>query len=568
MDEKIAKGGSGSHHVESSSGINIAETEAVVLQNGILSGEREPYGKAGFGGIFGNKYVTICAAFATMGGALFGYDQGVVSVTLVMDQFIEQFPEVGANASGAGFLKGLMTAMIELGAFLGAMNQGWLADKISRKWSILAAVMIFLVGSALQTGAMNFGMLVAGRFVGGIGVGMLAMVAPLYISEIAPPEIRGTLLVLQEFSIVTAIVIAFYTTYGTRHIQSEWSWRLPFLLQMVPALFLGAGVPFLPYSPRWLASKGRDDESLQVLCKLRNLPATDARILREWFEIRSEVQYRKEVNAELHPNLQDGSTWSRIRLQIAGYLDCFRKGARARTHVGIGLMFFQQFVGINALIYYSPTLFKTMGLSYQLQLDMSGVLNILQIVACSWSLWGMDRFGRRPLLLAGAVCMTTAHFVIAILVGLYQNSWETHKTEAWISVAFLFFFMLSFGATWGPIPWAMPAEIFPSSLRAKGMAYSTMSNWFNNFIIGLITPPLIQNTGFGTYIFFCVFCLFATIWVWFVIPETNGRTLEQMDEVFNDNNGQEEAARRARIEGEMESRIFQNGERKDLAGDA
>lgn len=186
----------------------------------------------GFGGIFGNKYVTICAAFATMGGALFGYDQGVVSVTLVMDQFIEQFPEVGPNASGAGFLKGLMTAMIELGAFLGAMNQGWLADKISRKWSILAAVIIFLVGSALQTGAMNFGMLVAGRFVGGIGVGMLAMVAPLYISEIAPPEIRGTLLVLQELSIVTAIVIAFYTTYGTRHIQSEWSWRLPFLIQV------------------------------------------------------------------------------------------------------------------------------------------------------------------------------------------------------------------------------------------------------------------------------------------------------------------------------------------------
>lgn len=118
---------------------------------------------------------------------------------------------------------------------------------------------------------------------------------------------------------------------------------------MVPALFLGAGVPFLPYSPRWLASKGRDDESLQVLCKLRNLPATDARILREWFEIRSEVQYRKEVNAELHPNLQDGSTWSRIRLQVAGYLDCFRKGARARTHVGIGLMFFQRKFGISLL---------------------------------------------------------------------------------------------------------------------------------------------------------------------------------------------------------------------------
>lgn len=167
-----------------------------------------------------------------MGGALFGYDQGVVSVTLVMPQFLERFPEVAEGASGAGFKKGLLTAMIELGAFLGAMNQGWISDKISRKRSIMVAVGIFLFGSALQTGSMTYAMLVGGRFVGGIGVGMLAMVAPLYISEIAPPEIRGTLLVLQELSIVTAIVIAFYTTYGTRYIASEWSWRLPFLIQV------------------------------------------------------------------------------------------------------------------------------------------------------------------------------------------------------------------------------------------------------------------------------------------------------------------------------------------------
>lgn len=163
---------------------------------------------------------------------MFGYDQGVVSVTLTMEQFLKTFPEVGAEAAGSGFQKGILTAMIELGAFLGAMNQGWIADKISRKWSIFVAVWIFVFGSALQTGAMNFPMLVGARFVGGIGVGMLAMVAPLYISEIAPPEIRGTLLVLQELSIVAAIVVAFYITYATRFIPNEWSWRLPFLIQV------------------------------------------------------------------------------------------------------------------------------------------------------------------------------------------------------------------------------------------------------------------------------------------------------------------------------------------------
>lgn len=164
---------------------------------------------------------------------MFGYDQGVVSVTLTMEQFLERFPEVAADAPGGGFMKGILTAMIELGAFLGAINQGWLADKISRKWSIMAAVVIFVFGAALQTGATSFAMLVGARFVGGIGVGMLAMVAPLYISEIAPPEIRGTLLVLQELSIVTAIVIAFYITYGTRYIPGEWAWRLPFLIQVI-----------------------------------------------------------------------------------------------------------------------------------------------------------------------------------------------------------------------------------------------------------------------------------------------------------------------------------------------
>jgi MFS family permease len=124
-----------------------------------------------------------------------------------------------------------------------------------------------------------------------------------------------------------------------------------------------------------------------------------------------------------------------------------------------------------------------MGLDYEMQLTMSGVLNVCQVLACLWSLWGMDRFGRRKLLLYGGCCMFLAHFIIAILVGKFNGKWTDHQPAAWTSVAFLLFFMLTFGATWGPIPWAMPAEIFPSSLRAKGCAFSTMSNWGNNFII-------------------------------------------------------------------------------------
>ncbi|KAJ5106599.1 hypothetical protein N7456_003274 [Penicillium angulare] len=508
---------------------------------------RRTYTKSGISGLFASKYVFGCALLATLGGLLFGYDQGVVSITLVMPQFLDSFPEVSADASGSGFKKGLMTAVLELGAFIGAMNQGWIADKISRKWSIFAGGCVFLLGGALQTGANSFGMLTGARFVGGIGVGMLAMVAPLYIGEIAPPEIRGTLLVLQELCIVTGIVIAYYITYGTRYIQGFWSWRLPFLIQLVPAVIMCCGVFLLPYSPRWLCQQGRDEEALQTLAKVREHPTTDERVLEEWLEIRAECAYQKEASNKKHPNLVQPGLWNAFRLQIMLYVDCWKMPIYKRTQVAVGLMFFQQFVGINALIYYSPSLFESMGLDYEMQLTMSGIMNICQVVACVWSLWGMDRFGRRKLLLGGAVCMFIAHLIIAVLVGKYEDNWPEHQAAGWVCVAFLLFFMLTFGATWGPIPWAMPAEIFPSSLRAKGCAFGTMSNWGNNFIIGLITPPMIQNIRYGTYIFFCCFCGIALVWVYFLVPETNGRTLEQMDSVFRDKSTTEEAERRAEI---------------------
>ncbi|KAI4231722.1 MAG: hypothetical protein L6R40_007643 [Gallowayella cf. fulva] len=513
--------------------------------------QRKACGPAGFRGLFVSYYATLCAAFAAIGGMVFGYDQGVVSVVLVMEQFLSRFTRVSETASGAGFWKGLLTAMIELGALIGAFNQGWIADMISRKYSIVVAVIIFTVGSIVQTAAVDYAMLIVGRLVGGIGIGMLSMVAPLYISEISPPEIRGALLVLEELSIVSGICVAYWITYGTRYMAGEWAWRLPFLLQMIPSTVLGLGILFLPFSPRWLASKGRDEEALQSLGKLRQLPLTDQRVQQEWFDIRAEVTFHRQTSAMKHPNLQSKSTMNSIKLELVSWADCFRKGCWRRTQVGVGLMFFQQFVGINALIYYSPTLFETMGLNYSMQLIMSGVLNVTQLLGVSTSIWTIDRFGRRPLLLWGSFFMTISHLIIAVFVGKYNKSWSSHRGPGWASAAFLLFYMLSFGATWGPVPWAMPSEIFPSSLRAKGVALSTCSNWFNNFIIGLITPPLVQNTGFGAYTFFAVFCLLSLVWTFFFVPETRGRTLEQMDHVFKDINSEEEEARRNAIEADI-----------------
>ncbi|KAL2671512.1 hypothetical protein Neosp_014102 [[Neocosmospora] mangrovei] len=507
----------------------------------------EPYGPSGFRGLFSSPYVAMCAAFSAIGGLLFGYDQGVISVTLVMDHFLDRFPEVSDEAPGAGFKKGLMTAMITLGAFIGAINQGWIADWISRKRSLMVAVVVFVIGSAIQTGAIDYTMLIIGRFIGGIGIGQLSMVVPLYISEISPPEIRGSLLVFEELSIVIGIVVAFWITYGTKDMTSHWSWQLPFLLQILPGLLLGFGAVFLPYSPRWLASKDREDEALNSLAKLRALPTTDPRVQREWMDIIAEARFQAGILRERHPRLTQRTDYaSKIRLEIVSWADCLKPGCWRRTLVGAGIMFFQQFSGINALIYYSPTLFDTMGLDSEMQLIMSGVLNVTQLVGVFSSLWTLDRFGRRTILLTGSFLMFVPHLIIAVLVGIYSHDWPSYTAEGWTSVTFLLFYMLAFGASWGPVPWAMPAEVFPSSLRAKGVAISTCSNWINNFIIGLITPPLVQKTGFGAYVFFAVFCLLSLVWVWFCVPETNGKTLEEMDEVFNDRSGMEDIAKKER----------------------
>lgn len=168
------------------------------------------------------------------------------------------------------------------------------------------------------------------------------MVVPLYISEISPPEIRGTLLVFEELSIVIGIVISFWITYGTQYIGSHWSWQLPFLIQIIPGLLLGFGAILLPFSPRWLASEGREEEALINLSKLRQLPMTDERVQREWVDILAESRFQKGIVAQRHPNLLRAGAWNKVKLEVASWTDCLRPGCWRRTHVGAGLMFFQQ----------------------------------------------------------------------------------------------------------------------------------------------------------------------------------------------------------------------------------
>ncbi|KAH1553212.1 hypothetical protein KXX57_007009 [Aspergillus fumigatus] len=491
--------------------------------------ESLPYGPSGFKGIFSSKYVFGAAFLASMGGFSMGYDMGVISIINSMDKFHATYPR-----AESAFGKGFMTGMLLLGAFVGCIFMPYLADRISRKWALTAMVIVFNFGAILQTAATNYDMLVAGRFIGGIGVGTLAMGAPLYISEVSPPHMRGTLLVLESISITLGVVVAFYITYGTRHMATEACFRLPFGLQMVTATILGAGIHFFPYSPRWLALVNRQDDCMSSLCKLRGLTSSDERVQLEYQQIIAEINFQRAVLAKKHPGA------SGTKLEVLSWMDLFTRKLWKRTAVGVGVAFFQQLSGINAFIYYAPTLFESLGQTAETSLILSGVFNVLQLIAAIVCFLVIEKVGRRPLAIFGGFGTAVAYIIIAVLSGLYSTSWASHSAAGWGCVAMAFIFILIYGVTYSPLGWALPSEVFSTTSRSKGVALATCTIWLSDFIVGVVTPSMLADIGYRTYIFFAVMCSLAGIWAFFLVPETGGKSLEEIDELFGDSSAREE----------------------------
>ncbi|KIX01088.1 uncharacterized protein Z518_10154 [Rhinocladiella mackenziei CBS 650.93] len=522
-DIKIELGHSGPKSVEH----NDYAVPDVVPQAELL-GEHVSYGPDGLRGLLTSGYVFGAAFLASLGGFSFGYDQGVISIINVMPQFHNAYPRT-TTPFGTSF----MTAMLLLGAFIGCLFMSYMCDKISRKWALTVVVIIFDIGAIIQTAAPNYASLVLGRAIGGVGVGTLAMGAPLYISEISPPNLRGTLLVLESISIVSGVVIAFWITFATRHLSSEASFRLPFGLQMVCATILGLGIHAFPYSPRWLGLVSRHEECLKSLCKLRGLPANDNRVQAEYRGILAEVEFQKTITEQKHPGLKG------LRLEVVLWGDLLKRKMWHRSIVGCGVAFFQQFSGINAFIYYAPTLFSSLGNSDEMSLILSGVFNVLQLVAVAICFAIIDKLGRRPLAIIGGFGSCICYIVIAGLSGVYERDWSQNSTAGWACVAMAFCFILVYGVSYSPLGWTLPSEVFPNSLRAKGVALAISVTWLSNFTVGIATPPMIANIHYGTYIFFAFWCGLSGIWAVLLVPETKGKTLEEMDELFGDADGEE-----------------------------
>lgn len=306
-----------------------------------------------------NVRVFFVAAFACIGGLLYGYNQGVFSGILTMSNFNSHMGVYTSNQTKKGWL----TSILELGAWLGTLYSGFLAELISRKYAIIVNTAVFIIGVVVQCTAVAAGpsSILGGRFIVGMGVGSLSMVVPMYVAECAPPELRGFLIGLQQFAIEFGIMVSFWIDYGTNYIggpgksQSEAAWLVPLALQLGPALILIVGMIFMPFTPRWLIHHGREEEARQTLAKLRQMPVDCELIELEFLEIKAQSMFEKRTVEANFPHLAKMTPWNVIKLQFVAIGSLFKTMPMFRRVVAATVtMFFQQWTGINAVLYYAP----------------------------------------------------------------------------------------------------------------------------------------------------------------------------------------------------------------------
>src|SRR5215218_1383491 len=433
------------------------------------------------------RFVYVVASVAALGGLLFGYDTGVISGALLF---------IGKDFELNAFLEGFIVSSLLLGAMVGAGVSGSLSDRLGRRTIILAAATIFAIGAIGAGLSPNVGVLIFFRFFLGLGVGSASALVPSYISESAPTDVRGSLSSLFQLAITLGILIAYLVNAAFATVGS---WRWPVGLAFVPALILLIGMYFLPETPRWLVSKGREDEARRVLGRTRS----DEEVEQELQEIR---QAEEEEGAQ------------------AGYRELLAPWVRPMLVVGIGLAVFQQLVGINTVIYYAPTIIKSTGLADVASLLATVGIGVVNVVMTIVAIAVIDRVGRKPLLLVGLAGMTVslgiigAAFLFSGLSGIIS----------WVTLAGLVLYIASFAVSFGPVLWVMLPEIFP--LKARGTGVSALSNWGANFVVAQAFLPLVALIGrSAVFWILAVICIVAALFIQFLVPETKGRSLKQIE---------------------------------------
>ncbi|KAK7511504.1 glucose transporter [Phyllosticta citriasiana] len=460
------------------------------------------------------------AGFGTIGGALFGFDISSMSAWIGTDQYHDYFNNPSSD------LQGGITASMSAGSFAGALAAGFLSDRLGRKRAMEIAAFIWLIGSAIQCSAQNVAQLVAGRVINGFTVGIMSSQVPVYLAELAPGRIRGQVVGIQQWAIEWGILIMYLVSYGCSKISGPSSFRLAWGIQGIPALVLLAALFFFPESPRWLASKDRWEECLHVLSLLHGKgdpqhPVAQA----EYLEVREAVRVASEA----------------AELPIFGL---FGPKMWRRTLAGTSVQLWQQLLGGNVMMYYIVYVFEMAGLTGNVNLYSSAIQYVIFLVTTGFTLLFIEKVGRRQLLVYGAVVMMAFNFAVGGLMASYGNympngvngsstvRWQVTGPPAKGVIACSYLFVAAYGLTWAPAAWIYCSEVFPLRWRAKGVGLSAATNWVFNFALAYFVPPAFENIQWRTYIIFGVFCFCSTVHAFFGYPETAGKTLEEIDLIF------------------------------------
>ncbi|KAI5961207.1 uncharacterized protein KGF55_004132 [Candida pseudojiufengensis] len=469
-----------------------------------------------------NVYFIAC--ISTIAGLMFGFDISSMSAFIGSNPYGNYFNHPGAD------MQGFITGSMGIGSFFGSLLSSFVSEPFGRRLSLIICSLLWMIGAAIQSSAQNVAQLIIGRIISGFGIGFGSSVAPIYGAEISPRTRRGTVNGLFQFAVTVGIMIMFYICFGVGQINGVASFRIGWGIQIVPGLILFFGCFFIPESPRWLAKQGRWEQAEQIVANVQaHGNAEDTNVLIELAEIKEQLLIHEEAKS-------------------VGYATLFKKKFIVRTFTAIFSQIWQQLTGMNVMMYYIVYIFQMAGYSGNANLVASSIQYVLNVVCTVPALLLFDKIGRRPLLIGGAISMMIWQFGLAGILGSYSKPWadsgndavniripESNKAASNGAIACSYLFVCSFASTWGVGIWVYCSEIWGDNrISQRGNALSTSANWILNFAIAMYTPSGFKNITWKTYIIYGVMCLAMAIHVYFGFPETRGKRLEEIGQMWEE----------------------------------